>query len=103
MTDSLLIKIDASVAEIKLNRPGKANALDEELWMALGNSFNELSENEAVRVCILSGTGNHFTSGIDLGFLQTMGQEVEKYDCEGRKRDFFTPKNIKVASSFYSN
>ena len=100
MTDSLLIKIDASVAEIKLNRPGKANALDEELWMALGNSFNELSENEAVRVCILSGTGNHFTSGIDLGFLQTMGQEVEKYDCEGRKRDFLRQKILKLQAAF---
>ena len=100
MTDSLLIKIDASIAEIKLNRPGKANALDEELWMALGNSFNELSENEAVRVCILSGTGNHFTSGIDLGFLQTMGKEVEKYDCEGRKRDFLRQKILKLQAAF---
>ena len=43
MTDSLLIKIDASIAEIKLNRPDQANALDEELWFALGNCFNELN------------------------------------------------------------
>ena len=100
MPDSVLIKIDASVAEIKLNRPDLANALDEELWLTLGKCFDELSKNEAVRVCILYGAGNHFTSGIDLGFLQSIGQEVEKYDCEGRKRDFLRQKILKLQSAF---
>ncbi len=100
MPDSLLIKIDASIAEIKLNRPDQANALDEELWFALGNCFNELNENDAVRVCILHGAGNHFTSGIDLGFLQSIGREVEEYECEGRKRDFLRQKILKLQAAF---
>ena len=100
MPDSLLIKIDSSVAEIKLNRPDLANALDEEIWLALGNCFNELSENDAVRVCILRGAGRNFTSGIDLGFLKSIGQEVEKYDCEGRKRNFLRRKILKLQASF---
>ena len=68
MPDSLKIKIDSAVAEIELNRSDKANAIDEELWFALGDCFRELDENEAVRVCILSGAGSHFTAGIDLKF-----------------------------------
>ena len=100
MPDSLLIKIDASIAEIKLNRPDQANALDEELWFALGNSFNELNENDEVRVCILHGAGNHFTSGIDLRFLKSIGREVEVYECEGRKRDYLRQKILKLQAEF---
>ena len=68
MPESLKIKIDSAIAEIELNRPDKANAIDEDLWFALEDCFRELDENEAVRVCILSGVGSHFTAGIDLKF-----------------------------------
>jgi len=100
MPDSLKIKIDSAVAEIELNRPDKANALDEELWFALGDCFRELDENEAVRVCILSGVGSNFTAGIDLKFLQSVGQEVEHFDCEGRKREYLRRKIIKLQAAF---
>ena len=96
MPTSLKIKIDSSVAEIELNRPDKANAIDEELWFALEDCFRELDENEAVRVCILSGAGSHFTSGIDLKFLQAVAQEVENFDCEGRKREYLRRKILKL-------
>ena len=66
MPDSLLIKIDSNVAEIEINRPDHANAIDEELWFAIGNIFSELEESKSVRVCIISGAGSNFTSGIDL-------------------------------------
>jgi len=100
MSESLLIKIENSVAEIKLNRPDRANALDEKLWLALGDCFSELSENNAVRVCILCGAGSHFTSGIDFEFLQSIGQEIDKYDCEGRKRDYLRRKILKLQEAF---
>ena len=100
MPDSLKIEIDSPVAEIELNRPDKANALDEELWFALGDCFRELDENEAVRVCILSGAGSNFTAGIDLKFLQSVGQEVEHFDCEGRKREYLRRKIIKLQAAF---
>ena len=100
MPDSLKIKIDSAVAEVELNRPDKANALDEELWFALGDCFRELDENEAVRVNILSGAGSNFTAGIDLKFLQSLGQEVEHFDCEGRKREYLRRKIIKLQAAF---
>ena len=100
MPDCLNIKIDSAVAEIELNRPDKANALDEELWFAIGDCFRELDENEAVRVCILIGAGSHFTAGIDLKFLQSLGQAVEHFDCEGRKREYLRRKIIKLQAAF---
>ena len=100
MPESLKIKIDSAIAEIELNRPDKANAIDEDLWFALEDCFRELDENEAVRVCILSGVGSHFTAGIDLKFLQSVGQEVEHFKCEGRKREYLRRKIIKLQAAF---
>jgi len=100
MLDSLKVKIDSSIAEIKLNRPEKANAIDEELWFALGDCFQKLDENDKVQVCILSGSGSNFTSGIDVNFLQAIAKEVEHFDCEGRKREFLRRKILRLQSSF---
>ena len=66
MSDSLLIEINSNVAEIEINRPDHANALNEELWYDIGECFSELDENKSVRVCIISGVGSNFSSGIDL-------------------------------------
>ena len=100
MPDSLKIKIDSAIAEIELNRPDKANALDEELWFALGDCFSELDDNESVRVCMLSGAGSNFTTGIELKFLHSVGKEVEYFDCEGRKREYLRRKIIKLQAAF---
>ena len=100
MSDSLLIKIDSNVAEIEINRPDHANAIDEELWFAIGNFFSELEESKSVRVCIISGAGSNFTSGIDLKYLQHISKEIENYDCEGRKREFLRNKILKLQAAF---
>ncbi len=46
MPDSLLIKTDSNIAEIEINRPDCANAIDEELWFAIGNCFSELDKSK---------------------------------------------------------
>ena len=51
-------------------------------------------------MCVLSGVGSHFTAGIDLDFLQSVGQEVEHFDCEGRKREYLRRKIIKLQAAF---
>ena len=100
MPDSLVVRIDSSIAEIKLNRPSKANAIDEELWFGLGECFQKLDENEDVRVCILSGYGSNFTAGIDLNFLKLISKEVERFDCEGRKREYLRSKILRLQAAF---
>ncbi len=100
MPDSLLIKTDSNIAEIKINRPDCANAIDEELWFAIGNCFSELDESKSVRVCIISGVGSNFTSGIDLKYLQHLSQEIDNYDCDGRKREFLRSKILKLQAAF---
>tara|TARA_B100000945_G_scaffold284014_1_gene253383 strand:- start:854 stop:1666 length:813 start_codon:yes stop_codon:yes gene_type:complete len=100
MADSLIIKICSNVAEIEINRPEHANAIDDELWFAIGNCFSELNENKSVRVCIISGVGSNFTSGIDLNYLKHLSQEIDNFTCEGRKREFLRNKIIRLQASF---
>ena len=100
MSDSLLINIEYSIAEIEINRPDQANALDEELWFRIGECFSEIDENDSVRVCILSGAGKNFCSGIDLNFLQNLLQEISSYDCEGRKSEYLRRKLLKMQVAF---
>ena len=100
MTETLKVEIEGSIAYVRLNRPEKANALNRELWKALGQCYRDLDENSSVRVCIISGEGKHFSSGIDLHLLQEIGIQSEEYECEGRKRDFLRREIIQLQSSF---
>lgn len=60
------------IATITLNNPDKANALGEDFWTECADVFERLNHDPDVRVAIIASTGKHFTSGIDLGYLQSL-------------------------------
>lgn len=80
------LHISDYVAEVVLNRPEKANALDMVAFEVLAETFEALDENPDVRVIILRATGKHFCAGIDLSLLLGLNQHVQE-SCEGRKRE----------------
>jgi enoyl-CoA hydratase len=82
----LEISIANHVAEVALNRPDKANAFTETGFREIQTAFAELDRNEAVRVIILSGNGKHFSAGIDLELLLSIGEKTAE-SCDGRKRE----------------
>jgi enoyl-CoA hydratase/carnithine racemase len=57
------------VADVRLNRPDKLNALDLEMFAALGATGDRLQAERDVRVVVLSGEGRAFCAGIDLALL----------------------------------
>ena len=63
-TDILKIDIDGPVATLTMNRPGKRNAMCEELLNALDAFFS--APPKEVRVVILTGIEGHYCSGLDL-------------------------------------
>ncbi len=77
---------DEKVATVPLNRPGKANALDESAWKEFPACFEQLDRDPACRVVVLRGEGKHFCAGIDLQYLMQVGQ-LSQNDCEGRRRE----------------
>ncbi|XP_077283653.1 delta(3,5)-Delta(2,4)-dienoyl-CoA isomerase, mitochondrial-like [Arctopsyche grandis] len=73
------------VYHVELNRPKRFNAFNKTLWIELQNCFNELSNNADCRVIVISGSGKHFTAGLDLQDAMTMGQELAEHDDIARK------------------
>lgn len=58
---------EGPVAFLSLNRPGKLNAIDEQMVSELNHALDRAEADEAVRVIILSGNGRAFSAGFDLG------------------------------------
>ena len=82
---TLLLSLENHVAHLRFNRPNRANALNQAAWDELKSVFEELDEDDSVRVIVLSGEGKHFCSGIDLELLMSVAGLTET--CEGRKRE----------------
>lgn len=67
MAESIvLVERDGPVAVVTLNRPDALNALSRALRAEIVKTFQVLSEDESVRVAILTGAGRAFTAGVDL-------------------------------------
>jgi enoyl-CoA hydratase len=67
--ESIVYRVEASVATITMNRPEVANAQDTRLIDEIDAAFDEADADDDVRVVILAGAGKHFSSGHDLRAL----------------------------------
>ena len=70
----ILYSVDNSVATITLNRPGKRNALNDALIAEIKQGLERASQDENVRVIVITGAGKDFCSGADLSALQKIAQ-----------------------------
>ncbi|MET0237272.1 MAG: crotonase/enoyl-CoA hydratase family protein [Kibdelosporangium sp.] len=63
---SLQVKQSGHVAEVTLTGPGKGNAMGPDFWRELPIVFRELDADDSVRAIVLTGSGKHFSYGLDL-------------------------------------
>lgn len=68
MDERIKVTIEAGVAHVELARPDKLNAMDRDMFAAIGDTFRRLGPDPAVRAILLSGQGRHFTAGLDLEY-----------------------------------
>ena len=59
------------VAHIVLKRPEKRNSMISAFWRELPALIEELDSTGAIRAIVISSTGPHFTSGMDLSVFAT--------------------------------
>jgi enoyl-CoA hydratase len=83
---TLKVALTGQIATIELNRPERANAMELGMWLELRDAMRWLDETATARVGVISGTGRHFTSGIDLDMLAGMQAQIRD-DCGGRSRE----------------
>src|SRR5688500_3162556 len=76
MSEALLIEGDGPVRTVKLNRPDRLNAVNEELHSSLAAVWGTLGADDDVRVVILTGEGPAFSAGGDMDYLTRVSSDA---------------------------
>jgi len=63
----VLYQADGPVARVTMNRPKYRNAQNSAMTYALDDAFYRAAADDAVKVIVLSGAGDHFSAGHDIG------------------------------------
>lgn len=66
-TEPVVTTREGAVATVVLNRPHRRNALVADLKAALRDTLAAVAEDRSVRAVVLTGAGDHFCAGQDLG------------------------------------
>jgi enoyl-CoA hydratase/carnithine racemase len=75
MNDLVVVTHAGSVLEIRFNRPEKKNALTRGMYESVSAAFERADTDPAIRVALLTGTGDTFTSGNDVKDFQERGAD----------------------------
>jgi methylglutaconyl-CoA hydratase len=75
--------IAGRICSITLSRPEKHNAIDDVMVSELSAAFQTAQRDNDVKVIILKGEGDSFSSGADLAYLQ----KISKYDFDQNQKD----------------
>lgn len=87
MSDRITVDRDVGVADVRLNRADKMNALDPAMFAALIATADELAADPTLRCVVLSGEGKSFCAGLDFASFQQMEGGDPNDDGEGGGRD----------------
>lgn len=66
MSGRVTIAIEDGVADVRLNRADKMNALDPAMIEALAGAIDQLANTSGLRAVVLSGEGRAFCAGLDM-------------------------------------
>jgi enoyl-CoA hydratase/carnithine racemase len=73
MPDRVTCTLSDGVADVRLSRPEKRNALDLAMFHALIDAGEALRADRALRAVVLSGEGPSFCAGLDVALFGEMG------------------------------
>jgi enoyl-CoA hydratase/carnithine racemase len=90
MNDRVSVDIQGGVADVRLVRTDKMNALDNAMFEALIATGERLKTEKGVRAVVLSGEGKAFCAGLDMGNFQQMASG-ERRQGQGTAGALVTP------------
>jgi enoyl-CoA hydratase/carnithine racemase len=65
--ETLIVERAGGVVTVTMNRPARKNAANGTMWRELLDTFDEVATDRNDRVMVLTGAGDAFCSGADLG------------------------------------
>ena len=80
VSDRVTVTIEDGVADVRLNRPDKLNALDGGMFAGARRDRRGAHADRSVRAVVLSGEGRGFCAGLDLAAMTALG------DAAGERR-----------------
>jgi enoyl-CoA hydratase/carnithine racemase len=87
MENRVSIEISDGVADVRLVRADKMNALDMAMFEALVAATDRLSREKGLRAVVLSGEGRAFCAGLDMGRFAAMNENGGNGIPGGESRD----------------
>ena len=73
MNDRVTIAIADQIADVRLNRADKMNAIDPAMFTGIGAAIDSLADRKDVRCVVLSGEGKAFCAGLDMASMAAGG------------------------------
>jgi 2-(1,2-epoxy-1,2-dihydrophenyl)acetyl-CoA isomerase len=78
-TEHLRVERDErGVVTIRLDNPGRKNAIDAAMFAAMRAAFRDITERPSDRVVVITGTGDAFCSGADLSPAKNRDPDAER-------------------------
>ncbi len=96
MNDRVTVDIQGGVADVRLVRADKMNALDDAMFSALIETGERLKTQAGLRAVVLSGEGRAFCAGLDMGSFQAMASGERGRDTTSA---LLTPKRTEGGSN----
>jgi len=87
MEDRVKVTISEGVADVRLVRADKMNALDAAMFEALVETSQRLAGERGLRAVVLSGEGRSFCAGLDMGRFAAMKEGGGNGIAGGETRD----------------
>lgn len=66
MSETILTENRDGVLIVTLNRPERKNAINNDMWIAIRETFGAAAEDDSIVCVLLTGAGENFCSGVDL-------------------------------------
>ncbi len=88
--DRINIHRIGGVADVRLDRADKLNALDPDMFSALVETSDMLAKDTTLRAVVLSGEGSSFCAGLDFASFMAMGDASQTLDLTAIAEDRIT-------------
>jgi enoyl-CoA hydratase/carnithine racemase len=76
--ERVTLGVSGGIADVRLTRAEKHNALDAEMFRALDATLDELRATKGLRAVVLSGEGPSFCSGLDFPSFMQEGLDISE-------------------------
>ncbi|MDF2900485.1 MAG: crotonase/enoyl-CoA hydratase family protein [Phenylobacterium sp.] len=99
MEDRIKLELKDGVADVRLIRTDKMNALDDAMFSALIDMGERLKTEKGVRAIVLSGEGRAFCAGLDMGNFGKMASGERSGGQSSSGESLLTPKRTAGGSN----